>query len=193
MTKVFISLFVCKVQNLIRSYQVFGHKNANLDPLGIKVRDPHPELELERWGFTEADMQRDISQLQEEGLSPFLSAGDKYTLADLVNDLRKTYCSNVGVEYMHIQDSAQCEFIRSHIEKHKGSASSAYTSTPDVRVKNLKRLLWATSFEEFLHSKWTEKRFGCDGAEVIIPGMNSMVDKSAELGIKSTRIRNAFC
>lgn len=148
-----------KVQNLIRSYQVFGHKNAKLDPLGINVRQPHSELQPERWGFTEEDMHRDISQLQEEGLSPFLSGSGKYTVADLIKDLNKTYCSTVGVEYMHIQDTAQCEMIRSHIEKHKGSGSAVYTSSPEVRVKNLRRLLWATCFEEFLHSRWTEKRY----------------------------------
>jgi 2-oxoglutarate dehydrogenase E1 component len=143
---------------MIRSFQVFGHKNANLDPLGIKQRPPHPELQPERWGFTEEDMTRDISQLEDEGLSPFISGRGKYTLADLLEDLRKTYCSTVGVEYMHIQDVEQCEMIRSHLEKHKGSGSAVYTSAPDVRVKNLKRLLWATCFEEFLHSRWTEKR-----------------------------------
>ena len=45
---------------LIRSYRVRGHLNANLDPLGIEGREPHPELDPATYGFTEADLDRPI-------------------------------------------------------------------------------------------------------------------------------------
>src|SRR3546814_8715310 len=43
---------------LIRAYRVRGHLEADLDPLGLKAIEPHPELDPKSYGFTEADMDR---------------------------------------------------------------------------------------------------------------------------------------
>lgn len=40
----------------------------------------------------------------------------------------------------------------------------------------LDRLLWSDSFERFIASKYpSEKRFGLEGGESLIPGMKAMV------------------
>lgn len=39
--------------------QVNGHFATTLDPLGLDVRVPHPELDPASYGFTEADMDRE--------------------------------------------------------------------------------------------------------------------------------------
>src|SRR5258707_1038292 len=46
--------------NLIRSYRVRGHLEADLDPLGLEQRRAHNELDYHTWGFTEADLDREI-------------------------------------------------------------------------------------------------------------------------------------
>jgi 2-oxoglutarate dehydrogenase E1 component len=38
---------------------VNGHFAAQLDPLGLDMRLPPPELELATFGFTEADLDRE--------------------------------------------------------------------------------------------------------------------------------------
>lgn len=39
-------------------------------------------------------------------------------------------------------------------------------------------------FEEFLHRKWSsEKRFGLEGCEVLIPALKTIIDKSSENGV----------
>lgn len=39
-------------------------------------------------------------------------------------------------------------------------------------------------FEEFLHRKWSsEKRFGLEGCEVLIPALKTIIDKSSEKGV----------
>lgn len=39
-------------------------------------------------------------------------------------------------------------------------------------------------FEEFLAKKWSsEKRFGLEGCEVLIPAMKTVIDKSSEQGV----------
>lgn len=41
-------------------------------------------------------------------------------------------------------------------------------------------------FEAFLAKKWSsEKRFGVEGCEVLIPAMKTIIDKSSELGVES--------
>ena len=41
-------------------------------------------------------------------------------------------------------------------------------------------------FEEFLSTKWTsEKRFGLEGCEALIPGMKTVIDRSTEFGVES--------
>lgn len=42
------------------------------------------------------------------------------------------------------------------------------------------------SFEAFLARKWSsEKRFGLEGCEILIPAMKQVIDKSTELGVES--------
>ncbi len=43
---------------LIRSYRVRGHLEARLDPLGLQIPKPHPELDPRSYGFTDADLDR---------------------------------------------------------------------------------------------------------------------------------------
>ena len=46
--------------NLIRSYRVRGHLEADLDPLGLEQQRAHNELDYHTWGFAEADLDREI-------------------------------------------------------------------------------------------------------------------------------------
>lgn len=40
-------------------------------------------------------------------------------------------------------------------------------------------------FEDFLARKWSsEKRFGLEGCEVMIPALKTIIDKSSEMGIE---------
>ena len=44
-------------------------------------------------------------------------------------------------------------------------------------------------FEEFLASKWTsEKRFGLEGCEVLIPALKTIIDRSSAAGVESFNI-----
>src|SRR5919206_552813 len=45
---------------LVRSYRVRGHLEADLDPLGLDKRGHHPELDFRSYGFSEADLDREI-------------------------------------------------------------------------------------------------------------------------------------
>lgn len=78
---------------------------------------------------------------------------------------------SIGIEYVHIPDRAQCDWIRARVEK-----PEPYKYTHDEKKMILDRLTWSDSFERFVASKYpSEKRFGLEGGESLIPGMKALV------------------
>lgn len=172
-----------KVQLLIRAYQVRGHLRAKLDPLGIMQPDRNfslaPELEPSYYGFTEADMDRSF-QLGSGVLPAFCREKSTMTLREIVASLNTIYCGNIGYEYTHIPDRAQCNWLRERIEIARQPRFSA-----DEKRRIFDRLTWADSFERFVASKWPgEKRFGLEGAESLIPGMKALIDQVVDHGVE---------
>ncbi|KAI9009966.1 oxoglutarate dehydrogenase, E1 component [Phycomyces nitens] len=173
-----------KIQLLVRAYQVRGHHIANLDPLGIQHADltsaTPPELSYSYYGFSEKDLDRKFTL--GPGILPALGNGDKeLTLREIVDVLKKIYCGSIGIEYIHIPDRAQCDWLRSRIEN-----PQPYKYSVDEKRMILDRLTWSDSFERFVASKYpSEKRFGLEGGESLIPGMKAMIDRSVDLGVES--------
>src|SRR3546814_8904651 len=95
---------------LIRAYRIRGHLKAKLDPLGLEAPTPHPELDPETYGFTDADWDRPIFINHVLGL-------ETATLREIMDLLEATYCGSIGVEFMHIQDPAQKAWIQERIEQ----------------------------------------------------------------------------
>ena len=163
-----------KVQLMVRAYQVRGHQLANLDPLGINFigNQQAPELEPSHYGFTEADMDRKF-HLGAGILPRFIENGSKnqLTLREIEKALKKTYCGSIGIEYGHIPDRNACEWLRSKFE-----VPSKYNYTKEQKLLILDRLMWSDHFERFVAAKYpSEKRFGLEGAESLVPGMKALV------------------
>ena len=159
---------------LIRAYQVRGHLQADLDPLNLMERKYHPELDPKTYGFTEADMDRPIML---GGLLGFESA----TLRKIMDVLNETYCGTIGVEFMHIQDPEQKQWLMSRFRQTRNRP--AYEKSQKVHF--LKRLTSAEGFEKFLDTKFTgTKRFGLEGGEATVLAIEEFIGKSAQLGLK---------
>eukprot|EP01116_Phalansterium_solitarium_P002819 TRINITY_DN130_c0_g1_i1.p1 TRINITY_DN130_c0_g1~~TRINITY_DN130_c0_g1_i1.p1 ORF type:complete len:1005 (+),score=403.86 TRINITY_DN130_c0_g1_i1:51-3065(+) len=177
---------------LVRAYQVRGHLMAKLDPLGLTtgvlrngiLHPIPPELQLNTYGFTEADLEREF-HIGDSIISGFLSSDrPKVTLLELVKRLQETYCGSIGVEYMHIQDRDECNWIRERIE-----TPVQFKYTVDEKRRIFERLTWAADFEQFLAIKFpAAKRFGLEGCEALIPGMKALIDRGAELGVQDVVI-----
>jgi 2-oxoglutarate dehydrogenase E1 component len=159
--------------NLIRSYRVRGHLEADLDPLRLEQRRPHNELDYHTWGFTEADLDREI----------FINTlgRERATLREIIAILRETYCGRIGIEYMHIQVLAERQWIQQKFE-HLHDRPQLTTAAK----KEVLRVLTATeTFERFLDRRYTgTKRFGIEGAEALMPALESILRCGAELGIR---------
>ena len=140
---------------MIRVYRVRGHLEAQLDPLGLTVPKPHPELDPAAYGFTEADMDRPIfidNVLGRETATP----------REILAVLRSTYCGPIGVEYMHIQDPEQKTWLQRRIE------GAPWTTAIDADTKKtiLRQLTEAEGFEAFCQKRYVgTKRFGLEGGE----------------------------
>lgn len=175
-----------KVQLLVRAYQARGHHKAKIDPLGIRTdgeaigyRRPK-ELELSHYGFTERDMDEEFT-LGPGILPRFKREGrEKMTLREIVAACEKLYSGSYGVEYIHIPGREQCDWIRERVE-----IPQPYKYSTDERRRILDRLIWSSSFESFLATKYpNDKRFGLEGCEALVPGMKALIDRSVEHGVK---------
>ena len=160
--------------DLIRAYRVRGHLEADLDPLGLVVPDPHPDLEPGTYGFDENDLDHDIFIGGELGL-------DSATVREILEIVRRDYCGKIGFEFMHLQDPDQKQWLFDRIE-----GVDARTKLKDEgRRTILEKLTEVESFERFLDRKYTGvKRFGLDGAESTIVALETVVRRAAELGIE---------
>ncbi|KAJ3105740.1 2-oxoglutarate dehydrogenase E1 component, partial [Physocladia obscura] len=172
-----------KVQLLVRAYQIRGHAIADLDPLHIAARDAAnaPELDHKYYGFTDSDLDRPF--FLGHGILPgFLASdGSSLTLREIISRLQKTYASTIGIEYGHINDRAACDWLREKFE-----VPVRYAYTKEQKFVILDRLIWSDTFERFVATKYpSEKRFGLEGCESLIPGMKALIDRSVELGVNS--------
>ena len=163
---------------LIRAYRINGHLIANLDPLGLAEDQRHPELELETYGFSTADLDREIFIDHVLGL-------ETATLREIISILKKTYCGTFAVEFMHITSPEQKSWIQKRIE----GPDKEIAFTREGRIAILKKLIEAEGFEKFLQTKYTgTKRFGLDGGESMVPALEQIIKRGGALGVDEITI-----
>jgi 2-oxoglutarate dehydrogenase E1 component len=164
---------------LIRSYRIRGHLEADLDPLGLVRQAPHRELDPTTYGFKDEDWDRPILIFGTLGL------GDAATLRQIMDRLRKTYCGKIGVEYMHISDPDQKAWIQERIEH----VENRTDFTLEGRRTIMQRVVEAEGLEKYLGIKFVgTKRFGLDGGESLIPGIEQILKRGGQLGVREVVI-----
>ncbi|HKV15459.1 MAG TPA: 2-oxoglutarate dehydrogenase E1 component, partial [Reyranella sp.] len=164
---------------LIRAYRIRGHLEADLDPLGLVKQAPHRELDPATYGFGEGDWDRPIL------IFGVLGLGDAATLRQIMDRLRKTYCGKIGVEYMHISDPDQKAWIQERIEHIENRTDF----TLEGRRAILRRVVEAEGLEKYLGLKFVgTKRFGLDGGESLIPGVEQVLKRGGQLGVREVVI-----
>jgi len=187
------------VSHIIRAYQTNGHEAADLDPLGMYNSESFPQrptpgtsgypafLDLEYFGYSEADLDRKLhfkgrgSGGQRGYLEELAKAPEKVTLRGILEQLRKTYCGTLAVEYMHIGDPDKMNWIRERVENPRWLM---YDKEKKAHI--YERLCFADTFETFLAQKFnTTKRFGLDGGEAVVPALKDAIDRASELGAHS--------
>ncbi len=161
------------VMNLILAYRSRGHQFAKLNPI-LDDPTPQPTLALENFGLSEADLDTVFGAGHEVGLGPV-------KLRDLVQHLEATYCRTIGAEYLFVRQPERINWLKARMEREQNRPRF----TAEQKKTILRRIGQANTFETFLHRKFVgQKRFSLEGAEAIIPALNTTIEHGAELGIR---------
>ncbi|MDC0956138.1 2-oxoglutarate dehydrogenase E1 component [Candidatus Pelagibacter sp.] len=164
--------------SLIRAYRLRGHLLANLDPLGMRESDYLDELHPEFYGFKKENYNKKIF------LNGVINRKDA-TIKEILKFLKKTYCGNVGYEFMHISNPDERKWFRDRIEQD----SNALEFTKNGKEAILNKLVQAEGFEKFLATKYVgTKRFGLDGGESLIPALEQIIKISGQSQVKEVKI-----
>ncbi len=164
--------------SLIRSYRQRGHLLSKLDPLEIRESEYLDELHPENYGFDKEDYDKKIY------LDGVLNK-EYSNIKEILSILRKTYCGSIGYEYMHISNPTERKWFRDRVEKDE----NALKFTENGKSAILNKLIQAEGFEKFLHTKYVgSKRFGLDGGESLIPGLEQIIKIGGQSKIKEVKI-----
>lgn len=161
------------VLQLINAYRIRGHLLADIDPLNMTSQHV-PELDLENYGLTIWDLDREF-------ITGGLHGEKTATLRRILDILQKAYCGKVGIEYRHIQDKREKEWIRQKVREHFVDTQPLSAETKKYL---LQELIEAEQFEQFLHKKYLgQKRFSLEGCETLIPMLDTLVEQASNNGV----------
>lgn len=159
------------VQSLIYRYRNIGHLLACTDPLSPCLLE-HPLLMLSEFGLAEEDLDTVFCSRR------FIR--QSATLREIVATLRETYCREIGVEFMHIQEPGERQWL---IERMEPRLNRPELSREE-QLHILEKLHEATLFETFLQRRFPgQKRFSLEGGEVLIPVLDTVRRNCPAAGI----------
>jgi len=161
------------VLNLINGYRQRGHLFTHTNP--VRERRHHlPTLDIENFGLSAADLDTVFNSSVELGIGAA-------KLSDIVAFLQKTYCRSIGAEYKFVRTPEVLSWIENKME----SVQNTPNFSIDEKRRILKKLNEAVSFENFLGTKFLgQKRFSLEGAEALIPALDSVIEKGSLMGIE---------
>jgi len=165
------------VISLIKAFRSRGHLLSNTNPVRAR-KDRQPRLGLTDYALSDAD----LDTVFQAGV--FLGIGPA-TLRQIQAALHKIYAGTIGFEYSYIREVTTKEWLRNKIEK------EALSFNPSIEKKKhiLQKLNEAVVFENFLGTKYLgQKRFGLEGGESTIAGLDAIINTSADLGVKEAMI-----
>jgi len=162
------------VGRLITAYRSRGHLGARLDPLALTPPINPPDLDLPFHSLSPADLDSEFS-------TGGIGGQPRMKLRDLLARLKATYASSIGVEFMHIPEFDQRQWIYQRLE----NAGGKIAGDNETRLRTLERLTAAEGLERYLHTKYVgQKRFSLEGGDALIPMMDGIVRQSGRDGVK---------
>ena len=163
------------VLSLISAYRSLGNRAADLNPLDRTHIRQLPELDPKTYGLTDADMNTPFH------VGTDLSGSPKLPLAEIIRHLKQIYCGPLALEYMHIPDTAEREWLQERLEAN--GARPQFDAETKRRI--LKEITAAETMERYLHTRYVgQKRFSLEGGESTVPALNHLIRASTEKGVQ---------
>jgi len=162
-----------KVVRLINEYRTRGHLFTRTNPVRGR-RTYKPNLELVNFGLSTVDLKEVFDAGEILGLGPS-------SLENILIHLERIYCDSIGIEYMYIRTPERIRWIQDKLNFNDNHPKFSNQQKKHI----LKKIIQATNFENFLHKKYVgQKRFSLEGGESLIPALDSIFEKAAEMGVK---------
>ena len=162
-----------RVINLINAYRTRGHLFTKTNPVRER-RKYTPSLAIEHFDLEETDLEIVFQAGSTVGIGPA-------TLQEIITHLEQVYCQSIGVEYMYIRKPEEVEWIKNRLHQNNNTP----TFNVDQKKHILHKLNQAVAFENFLHTKYVgQKRFSLEGAESLIPALDALIERGADLGVE---------
>jgi 2-oxoglutarate dehydrogenase E1 component len=156
---------------LVNSYRAHGHLIAQLDPLGRSDQE-HPFLDPAELGLNE--------HMDEPVASSFVGCPEA-TPRELIEMLRETYCHTFAAEFMGIADKERRDWLLERMEPSRNDPKLS----PEEKVRCLSQIVAVERFEQFLHRRFLgQKRFSLEGADSLIPILDTIIEDAAQLRSK---------
>ncbi len=163
-----------QVINLINLYRSTGHLFTQTNPVRERRKYTPTLDDLYLIGLGEADMETVFQAGNQIGIGPA-------KLKDIIAFLKKTYCNSIGAEFRYIRNQKTLDWLQQRME----STQNTPQFTKEEKLRLLQNISKAVVFESFLHTKFVgQKRFSLEGAESMIPALDAVIEKGAELGIE---------
>ncbi|MBT8181657.1 MAG: 2-oxoglutarate dehydrogenase E1 component, partial [Eudoraea sp.] len=162
-----------QVVKLIDAYRSRGHLFTRTNPVRER-RKYEPTLDIENFGLSQEDLDTVFNAGEVIGLGP-------RKLREIISHLQRIYCDAIGVEYMYIRKPERVQWTQDWL-----NVNDNHPNFDTNRKKQiLRKLNQAVSFEAFLHTKYVgQKRFSLEGNESLIPAIDAVVERAAEMGVK---------
>ncbi len=161
------------VIRLIDGYRSRGHLFTKTNPVRER-RTYTPSLDISNFGLSDSDLDTVFSAGEIIGIGAA-------PLKEIVNHLQRIYCDAIGVEYMYIRKPERVQWIQDKLNVNDNHPDFS----PERKKHILRKLNEAVSFEAFLHTKYVgQKRFSLEGNESLIPAVDAIVERAAEMGVE---------
>ena len=160
-----------RVFNLIEAFRKRGHLLSTTNPIRHR-RDRHANLELADKNLSEEDL--DITFLAGRAIGM-----EGKSLRDIHQRLKDLYAGNIGIEFRHIREADEIEWIAENFEGRNKDFGFALEKKKGI----LRKLNQAVVFEKFLGTKYVgQKRFSLEGGENTITALDAIINAAGDVG-----------
>ncbi|WP_169785924.1 2-oxoglutarate dehydrogenase E1 component, partial [Enterobacteriaceae endosymbiont of Donacia crassipes] len=167
------NFFIEKINRLINNFRIFGHYDANINPLAFNKKQLSNILQIKNYNINIKDLQKKIT---------LNSLFKNQKIIDIYNIFKKIYCNHIGIEYFHLLNNEKY-WIQKNIE--------SMINNLQVKEKKIffEELIAAEIFETNIAKNFPgTKRFSLEGCDILIPIIKEIIRYSSKLKNNITKI-----
>ncbi|MCL6453279.1 MAG: 2-oxoglutarate dehydrogenase E1 component [Alicyclobacillus sp.] len=160
---------------LVRNIREYGHRAADLNPLGVGERDQRV-ADPAQYGLSEDE----LASIPAEWIMDHPPATAR-TAADVIAHLRSVYTGSLGFDFRHVHDGEELQWLTQYVE----SGEVRRPLPREAKQELWRRLAQVESFEHFLHKTFVgQKRFSIEGVDILVPMLDSLVEAAIGEGTR---------